>query len=268
MEKIQKKEKILIVEGIEAFGKQIVGLLNSEGFDNVTLVKGGEEGLQKIYDILPHLVILDVTLVSSDGYEVLSKKNAEPLLAKIPVFLMSTQGVPIIMQRIPQGSVTEYVMSMHTDPKQIVDKVNRYFKYDKAPVEEVSSEASNVKKTKLLWIEDDKLISKVLGRKFSISNFDLYHAQNGEEAMVYLKSNKPDVMVIDILLPGMSGFDILQKIKHDLSLANIPIMVLSNLSKPSDMDKANSLGAKKFLVKAAVSLDQIVLEVTRLVSSR
>ena len=59
----------------------------------------------------------------------------------------------------------------------------------------------------------------------------------------------------------MSGFDVLQKIHEDASLKNIPTMILSNLSKASDMDRARALGAKKFLVKSATSLDQIVMEV-------
>src|SRR6185312_13783026 len=116
-------------------------------------------------------------------------------------------------------------------------------------------------KRKLLWVEDDKLIGTILAKKLVSSGFDLFHAKNGEEAMEALKSSIPDAVVVDLMLPGMSGFDILQKMQTDPQLKKVPSMVLSNLSKPSDIEKAKMLGAKKFLVKAATSLDQIVEEI-------
>ena len=67
-------------------------------------------------------------------------------------------------------------------------------------------------------------------------------------------------------MPGMSGFDILQKIKADPRLKDVPTMILSNLNKQTDIERAKILGAKKFLVKAAASLDQIVGEVKDLCS--
>ncbi len=76
-----------------------------------------------------------------------------------------------------------------------------------------------------------------------------------------IQNTRPDVIVLDPLIPGMSGFDVLQKIKSVDSLKNVPVMILSNLNKQSDIDRAKLLGAQKFLVKAAASLDQIVLEI-------
>ena len=98
-------------------------------------------------------------------------------------------------------------------------------------------------------------------QKLVAAGFELFHAKNGEEALEILKTVLPDVIAVDLILPGMSGFDILQKVNMDERLKKIPKMVLSNLSKPSDIEKAHALGATKFLVKAATSLDQIVAEV-------
>jgi hypothetical protein len=254
-----KDEKILIIEGNAAFGEQISDALKKDGYMNVMIAKDGAEGMKSIYDNLPHLILLDVTLSGESGYAILAKKQAEPLLAKIPVFLLSTEGVPIVMKDVPQNSVSEYIMSMHANADIIVDKIDRHFGYEKETGE--AAPAVDVAKIRLLWVEDDHLIGKILGRQFTVSNFDLFHAKTGDEAMEYLQTNKPDVIVVDLLLPGMSGFDVLQKIHGDASLKNIPTMVLSNLSKASDMDRARALGAKKFLVKSATSLDQIVMEV-------
>jgi CheY-like chemotaxis protein len=258
-----KKEKILVIAGDGAFGEKLTDLLKKDGYQEVFLMKNGSEGLKQIYDLLPHLVIMDVTLPGMSGYEILAKKLAEPLLAKIPVFLLSTQGLPIDIRSVPAGAVTEYIMALHADPVEIVTKVNRHFSYESVTSGSLESDAAveRTGKKKLLWVEDDKLIGNILSKKLTASGFELFHAQNGEGALEILKTVMPNVIVVDLILPGMSGFEILQKINADMSFQKIPKMVLSNLSKPSDIEKAHALGATKFLVKAATSLDQIVAEV-------
>src|SRR3989338_10388959 len=253
------QEKVLVIEAESIVGDKIASCLRQEGY-NVALVKNGVDGLKQIFDILPGLIILDITLPGLDGYDILYKKQAEPMLAKIPLFLLSTQGVPINMRRVPPGSVTEFIIELHVDPAEILSKVNRHFPH-KGETVPAASGADAITKKKILWVEDDKLIGTILSKKFTSSGFELFHAKNGEEALDILKTVVPDAIVLDLLLPGMSGFDILQKIRADEHLKNTPVIILSNLSKPSDIEKAKILGARKFLIKAASSLDQIVAEV-------
>ena len=250
-----KKEKIVVIEGDSAFGQRIVDALKNEGYTS-TLVTDGNTGLKVLYDTLPALVLVDVVLPGSDGYELIAKKHNDPILTKIPTFLLSTRGVPINMGKVAQGSVQEFILDLHADTTEIVKRINRTFGYpDSTDVSPVTN------KKKIVWVEDDKLIGTILAKKLTASGFDLFHASNGDEALKYLATNVPDAIVLDLLMPGMNGFDILQKVKADPRLQNVPAMILSNLNKQSDIDRARILGAKKFLVKAAASLDQIVEEV-------
>lgn len=258
-----KDEKIVIIESTTTFGQQIRDDLIKEGYKNVFIFKNGEEGLKGIYDNLPHLVLLDIVLPDIDGYQVLAKKQSEPLLAKIPVFLLSMQGVAINMRNIPSDSVSEVIISLNTKTSDIINKVNEYFGYGSTGIAN-DVKAASARKKNLLWIEDDKLIGTILAKKLIASGFDLVHVSDGESAMNSLMTKKPDVIIIDLILPGMNGFEILEKIRADESLKTIPTMVLSNLSKVSDIDKAKALGVKKFLVKASTSLDQVVVEIKEL----
>lgn len=117
---------------------------------------------------------------------------------------------------------------------------------------------------KLLWIEDDSLISTILSEKFISSKFNLVHTTNGEEALKILEGLVPDAILIDLVLPGMDGFEVLEKIRQDDRLKAVPIVILSNLSGKGDIEKAYRLGAQKFILKAVTSLDQIVQEVREL----
>ncbi len=120
---------------------------------------------------------------------------------------------------------------------------------------------NTIRSRNIIWVEDDKFLSSILIKKFSVSGHNINLAKNSEETFELLKNIKPDIFVLDISLPGESGFDILQKIRMDQNTKTIPVIVLSNTSKQSDIDKAKLLGAQKFLVKAAVSLDEIIKEV-------
>lgn len=259
---VANKEKVLIIEGEGSFGERLSQALRDEGYQ-VILVKEGTEAMKSIYDNIPSLILLDIMTPGADAYDILAKKQTEPLLAKIPAFLLSTDGTPINMNRVPEGAVKEFLISLHADPGEIVGKVNAHFKRGLAP--SASTGAPGTGK-KLLWVEDDKLIGTILSKKLVSSGFDLVHAKNGEEALASMRERQPDGVVLDLLLPGRSGFDILKDMNDEPSLKKIPVMILSNLSKQSDIERAKAMGARKFLVKAAVSLDQIVEEARDLCS--
>jgi DNA-binding response OmpR family regulator len=254
-------QKVLIIEADGEFAGQLRDALTRQGYSPV-VAQTGEEGLKAMLDTLPHVIIVGATLLSKDGYKVLEEKSKEPVLSKIPVFLISAEGEPITMEHVPQGSVSEFLLGPHARISNIISTINSYLANTTMPPQAVPESKSP--KKKVLWVEDDKLIGTILAKKIISSGFELYHAKNGEEALQLLSQVTPDMIAVDLMLPGMSGFDILQKVQMDETKRKIPTMVLSNLSKPSDIEKARMLGAKKFLVKAATSLDQIVAEMKEL----
>ena len=254
-------EKIVVITGDSVFGERLTKALSEAGYQTI-LVTDGSVGIKAITDNMPHLVLLDVILPGVSGYEILEKKAAESLLAKIPVYLMSTQGTPVNMRLVPQNSVAKFVLALHSDTREILEMVNAQFGKKIAPT---ATAVANPDQKTILWVEDDKLIGNILGKKLQSSGFNLIHATNGEEALQQLQSVTPQGIVVDLLLPGMNGFDILERIRKDARFAKTPVMVLSNLSKPSDIEKAKNLGAQKFMVKAIASLDQIVAEIRSLI---
>mgnify|MGYP002140935266 CR=1 FL=1 len=105
------------------------------------------------------------------------------------------------------------------------------------------------------------MIGNILEKKLISTGFDLTHVRDGEGALEAVKTLVPDIIIIDLILPGMNGFDILEALNKFDSIKGVPRMVLSNLSKVADIDKAKSLGAIKYLVKASTSLDQVIKEI-------
>lgn len=111
---------------------------------------------------------------------------------------------------------------------------------------------------KVLLVEDDKFLREILAQKISAQQMEIQAATDGANALEILKTFKPNLIILDLLLPDIDGFGVLAKIKENTDLAKIPVVVLSNLDKPEDMQKAQDLGAKDFMVKSNFSINEIV----------
>jgi DNA-binding response OmpR family regulator len=120
---------------------------------------------------------------------------------------------------------------------------------------------------KILIVEDDQLLSDLLAKKLVQAGCTPLHAVDGAEGLKRMHTELPDLVVLDILMPGMSGFEVLQQIRRDASFANIPVILLSNLGQEQDIDRGKELGAANFLIKATVTLDEIVDEIRRVRAS-
>lgn len=258
------KEKILIALSDISLATRISQKLSSQGYTPL-IAKTGQEALDEMQKSNPDLVLIDLILPGKNGYEVLTEKSFDRMITKIPVIIVSNTGAPIEMRKIPStSSVKDYIIKAHVGVEDVIEKIAAVFGYpiDTFNSKEIHDEAP--KNKKILWAEDDKFLSTILLKKFESSGYSVMKVDNGDQALEVIQTTTPDIIVLDILLPGLSGFDILQKIHMQEKFRSIPVIMLSNMSKPSDIEKAKVLGAQKFLVKAAVSLDQIVKEVAAL----
>ncbi|RME59664.1 response regulator [Candidatus Parcubacteria bacterium] len=111
---------------------------------------------------------------------------------------------------------------------------------------------------KVLLAEDDKFLSTLLRAKLLKEGFDVQQAFDGEEAYRYLRDYKPDVMILDIIMPNVSGFEFLEKISVDPQLNRIPIIVLTNLGQDEDVEKAKRLGVAAYFIKTNTSISDVV----------
>ena len=111
---------------------------------------------------------------------------------------------------------------------------------------------------KILIIEDDKFLRELIAKKLSGENFTIAEAVDGEEGIKKVKSEKPDLILLDLILPGIDGSDALSKIKDDPTLGSIPVIILSNLGQREDVERGLKLGAVDYLVKAHFTPNEII----------
>ena len=121
----------------------------------------------------------------------------------------------------------------------------------------INENKSLISGKKVLIVEDDIFINSLFAEKLFEMGAIVFSAKNEEEAFKILKVEKVDIISLDLLLPGTNGFDILKKIKADPNMKDTPVVILSNLGQKNDVDMGLKLGAKKFLIKALYSMDEL-----------
>lgn len=123
------------------------------------------------------------------------------------------------------------------------------------------------KKQRILLIEDDRYLVKIYSNKLLQSGYDVDFSINAEEGLRKVSVHKPDIILLDLILPGKDGFEFMQDLKTMLGKnKKIPIIILSNLGQAIDMEQAKRLGAVDYLIKANVSLEDIVSKVKEVIS--
>jgi DNA-binding response OmpR family regulator len=111
---------------------------------------------------------------------------------------------------------------------------------------------------KILLIEDDPFLSSLLGNRLKKEGFGVTAVKSGAEASKALDLDKPDLILLDIILPGKSGFEVLEDIRSNPASSKISVIVISNLGQESDIEKAKELGATDYIVKAKITIDDLV----------
>ena len=117
------------------------------------------------------------------------------------------------------------------------------------------------KKKFVLVVEDDAYYSKIYKEKIAKEGFDVATAADGAEGLEIVKKRIPDLVILDILMPKMDGFDFLQKIRQNKKLKNLKVLVMTNLDQKADVSKAFELGAKHYFVKSDISIDELMNKV-------
>jgi len=111
---------------------------------------------------------------------------------------------------------------------------------------------------KIMVVEDDHFLSSLIKTRLIKDGYTVIQAFDGEEAIKTLKAEKPDLVIMDLVMPKVTGFEVLQTISITPGFENTPVVILSNLAQDTDIEKARQLGAKEYFVKVKISIDDLV----------
>lgn len=114
---------------------------------------------------------------------------------------------------------------------------------------------------RILIIEDDSFLRELISRKLTQEGYEVIEALDGEEGLKKTVEEKPNMVLLDLILPSIDGFEVLAQIKKDAALAAIPVLILSNLGQKDEVERGLQLGAKDYMVKANFTPTEIIAKI-------
>jgi len=111
---------------------------------------------------------------------------------------------------------------------------------------------------KIAIMEDEELILNLLERKLIKEGYEILVARNGEEGLKLIKEKKPDLLLLDIIMPIKGGFEVLEEMQKDDNLRDVPVIIISNSGQPVEIDRAQKLGAKDWLIKTDFDPQEVI----------
>ncbi|MBI5787055.1 MAG: response regulator [Candidatus Niyogibacteria bacterium] len=252
--------KILIAEDDQALSSVLKKKLEMAGHE-VSLAPDGEEALEKMRSFRPDLVLLDIIMPKVNGYEVLERMQSDPGLKGMNVIIISNSGQPVELERAIQLGAKDFLIKASFEPNEVLEKINEHLgapmpsgsAADAGKEREIKTQSYSV-----LIVEDDKFLRDLLSLKLKKEGFNVYEAVDGEDGLSKTRSEKPNVIILDLIIPVLDGFAFLETLKKDPSVGSIPVIVLSNLGQREDIDRAKSLGARDYMIKAQLTPIEVV----------
>ena len=239
------KRKVLIIDD-EPDIREIVRIyLSDEGYD-VIETDNGHDGILKAQELKPDLIVLDIMMPGINGFEVAKHLKDDPNTQDIPIIILSVLAHD---SQYRQG-IMDYI-SKPFRQEELVNTIHKIFS---------NADGKNVKRT-VLVVDDDPDIVDVISLCLKDNNLQPEKAYNGNEALDFVKRKRIDLILLDINMPGMNGFEVIKHLKEDKDTCDIPIVVLTGTYISEDDKKHGlTLGVAKYLTKP-FSADDLVKEI-------
>ena len=268
--------KLLLVEDNEMNRDVLSRRLMRKGF-TVELALNGEEALEKAVEELPDLILMDLSLPIMDGWEATRRLKADEKTASIPIIALTAHAMsgdrakaieagcddydtkpldfPRLLTKIESLLSIQQSEAQQDNPsvKPVSPQAPPTFRSDS----ELKSKPEGASRGRVLVVDDNSDNRDLLIRRLEKNGFEFDIAENGEEALKALEESSFDLVLLDIMMPIMDGYQVLQQMKADTGFRHIPVIVISASQELSSIVKCIEMGADDYLPKPC---DQILLK--------
>jgi DNA-binding response OmpR family regulator len=248
-----RRPKVLVVEGDRELALLMRQKLELEGYQ-VLLAGSGEDALWLAREEQPQLIALDIMLTDVDGFSVLERLKDDPMTAPIPVVLVSLLAGA--NEGYAMGAV-DYVVKPFAE-EMLLDTIRRAL-----PPQDDGSPPH------LLVVDDDADIRGFLEEALSYHGYQIWTATNGSEALQQVRQQDIHLILLDLKMPGMDGYEVIRQLKGDRATRSIPVIVItaSPVDKARDRVRVLGMGAAQYVTKP-FSIETLVREIKNAMAER
>ena len=207
---IPAKHRVLVIDDDPDAAYLLQESLNHDEFA-VTGAPDGHAGLQMAREGQPDAILLDILMPETDGWQVLNDLKSDPATAGIPVILHTIVDKKALGFKL--GAAAYLLKPL--DPAAVLDALRRVIEERGHPHRHV------------LLVDDDPQVAEMLRQTLPESDFELFSAEDGEAGLRALEAQRPDIILLDLMMPGLDGFGVIERLRSDPGLREIPIIVIS-----------------------------------------
>ncbi|HRD66637.1 MAG TPA: response regulator [Candidatus Competibacter sp.] len=257
--------KILIIEDNKMNMKLVRSLLQLKQFE-VIEAEDGEKGIKLAAEQLPNLILMDIQLPGIDGLTATSILKKNPLTKHIPVVALTSHAMRGDAQKA-RGAGCEGYITKPIDTRLFIDNIMQYLQANnsdnglpkqielKNVIEE--KKPDNKSRCAILIVDDELRNIKLMTAILAAEPYEVLQATNGEQALLMINSHKIDLVLLDVMMPGINGFEVTQLIKNNPKTKHIPIILVTALDGQENKQKAKEAGADEFLTKPVNRIELI-----------
>lgn len=258
---------IAIIEDENVLREVLVKKFTSEGFA-VFAAADGAAGLMLIREKHPDIVLLDIVMPILNGYDVLQALQAESKPMP-PIIIISNSGQGVEVDKAASLGARDYIVKAQITPEEVVTKVRALLRLPLATTVPVPAPTSanapavDANGVSILLVEDEQFLRELMSSKLKREGFTVHVAMDGREGLQLIQTVQPDIVLLDVILPGLDGFNVLQQVRAsgNQKVSRVPIVLLSNLGQDTDVQKGKALGATEYLIKSNLTIDEIIKKI-------
>ncbi|NNJ11766.1 response regulator [Chloroflexales bacterium ZM16-3] len=235
----------LVIEDSPTVAAQITRYLRELGA-RVEIHPHGTGTVERAIALQPDVIVLDILLPDDDGWTVLRQLKAEPRTHDIPVLVVSVVDAPEQARALGAAAMLVKPIDRPTLEQALRQVLVRP---DTPPMPTALVVAPHLERPRILLADDNEETLETLGDYLRAKGYDLRVARNGCEAIVQAQEELPDVILMDIQMPGMDGLEAIRRIRAEADLAHVPILAVTALAMPADRERCLAAGADAYLPK-------------------
>ncbi len=252
---------VLVIEDNSANRKLVRTLLRIKGY-NVLEAEEAVTGIELAREHMPDLILMDIQLPGMDGLCATRKIKEDPILGKIPVIALSAHAMKKDQEKAMKAGCDAYITKPFQNEK-LMEDIGRFISGntpmietgDKKTTELLSKKKHSGYKNRIMIVDDEPINLKILGAKLSSENYEIIHAFSGQEALDKTEEEHPDLILLDIMMPGMDGYEVMKRLKKNPETRDIPIIIVTVLVAMEEKLKAMEAGADEFLNKPVNTIE-------------
>lgn len=247
-------KRILVVDDIETIAAS-VGFVLSELEVPIDVAENGAQALEMLRERPYSLVVSDVDMPRMDGVTLTRMVREDATMSEIPVILLTSLDRPDERDAGIEAGATDYVIKGSIGGGELLNRVQELLKM--APDVPTADFPDKGERLRVLVAEDVETIAASIAFVLSEGPFDIEIAENGALALSRLRRERYDLLLSDVEMPEMGGLELLEAVRADDALIDLPVILLTSLQNPEVQQQALNIGADRFLIKGEVGADKL-----------